>query len=67
MTSIHQEPDDEQPNGVEAQEEYELLLLLERLESLREEMDELGIRDRNELEQRIRDLHRQLGELSGEA
>jgi len=41
-------------------EEYDLLLLLERLESLVEEMDELGIASRTEAEARIGELHERL-------
>ena len=46
--------------GAGADDTYALLELLERLESLREDMDELGIRTRDELEERIRALHEQL-------
>ncbi len=45
-------------------EEYDLLLLLEALESLVEEMDELGVATRAEAEARIRELH---SKLEGEA
>lgn len=41
-------------------EEYELMLELERLESLREEMEELGISTTAELEAKIAALHRQM-------
>ncbi len=41
-------------------EEYDLLLLLEALESLVEEMDELGVKTRAEAEARIRELHSRL-------
>jgi hypothetical protein len=37
-------------------------MLLERLESLEDEMDELGVNTRDELRERIRDLHAELGE-----
>lgn len=40
--------------------EYDDLELLERLESLREDMEDLGIRTLDELIKRIDDLHRQL-------
>jgi hypothetical protein len=43
-------------------EEYDALMLLERLESLEEEMDELEITSLDDLRARIRDLHAELGE-----
>jgi len=43
--------------------EYDLLLLLDRLESLLEDMDELGIRTREQLEIRIAEMHRKIDEL----
>ena len=42
--------------------EYDALMQLERLESLEDEMDELGVNTRDELRERIRDLHAELGE-----
>ena len=42
--------------------EYELLMELEHLESLREEMEELSIRTIDELDARIRVLHDRLDE-----
>mgnify|MGYP000032393545 CR=1 FL=1 len=47
--------------------EYELMALLERLESLREEMEELGVRTLDEIERWIADLHRRLDEEFGAA
>jgi hypothetical protein len=41
-------------------EEYDLLLLLERLESLVEEMDELGVASRAEVVARIAGIHSRL-------
>jgi hypothetical protein len=41
-------------------QEYGLLLVLERLESLVEEMEELGVESRAEAEARIRELHSSL-------
>ena len=41
-------------------QEYDLILLLERLESLVEEMEELGVGSRAEAEARIRELHTRL-------
>ncbi len=47
----------------ETDKEYDLMVLLERLESLLEDMDELGVRSREELAARISDLHQQLDQL----
>ena len=46
---------------------YDLLELLERLESIREELDELGIRSFDELNQRIAELHASVDETEGES
>jgi hypothetical protein len=43
-----------------ADADYDVLLLLERLESLLEEMEELGVSTRQEIEARIAALHQQL-------
>jgi hypothetical protein len=43
-------------------QEYDMLMRLERLESLEEEMMEMGIASLDEVRQRIADLHRQLDE-----
>lgn len=48
--------EDESP----ADADYDVLLLLERLESLLEEMEELGVSTRQEIEARIAALHEQL-------
>ena len=40
--------------------EYEEMELLERLESLREEMEDLGVTTLAEVNQRIEELHRRL-------
>ena len=40
--------------------EYEEMELLERLETLREDMEELGVTTLDEVIKRIEDLHRQL-------
>jgi hypothetical protein len=40
--------------------DYDTLLLLERLESLLEEMEELGVSTREEIEARIAALHEKL-------
>ncbi|MCL4465394.1 MAG: hypothetical protein M1401_05830 [Chloroflexi bacterium] len=50
------------PRSREDPEEYKLMLVLEQLESLREDMEELGVTTLAEVEQRIADLHRQLDE-----
>jgi hypothetical protein len=41
-------------------QEYDLLLLVERLESLVEEMDDLGVTTRIEAEAKIAELHERL-------
>ena len=46
--------------------DYEAMMLLDRLESLHEDMEELGIHTIEELEARIRALHQQLGEPTAE-
>ena len=43
-------------------EEYDTLELLERLETLREDMEDLGVTTLAEVIQRIQALHRQLDE-----
>ncbi len=43
----------------EEQAEYEAMLLLERLESLREEMAELGVETRQDVERQIAALEKQ--------
>lgn len=50
----------------EDSEEYELMLNLEHLESLREEMLEAGVRTIEELEAKIADLHKQLDEMDSD-
>lgn len=42
------------------EEEYDDLELLERLETLREDMEELGVTTLAEVIQRIKELHQQL-------
>jgi hypothetical protein len=44
----------------EGSDEYRTMLTLERLETLREEMEELGVRSLAEVNQRIEELHRLL-------
>ncbi len=41
-------------------EEYDLMVELERLESLREEMEELGVHTLAEIQHRIAELHHHL-------
>lgn len=48
------------PPSARQREEYDLLLLVEALESLVEEMDELGVSSRAEAEARIAELHSRL-------
>ena len=55
-------PDGDAPDDALDEGEYDALMLLERLESLEDEMDELGVNTRDELRERIRDLHAELGE-----
>jgi L-lactate utilization protein LutB len=45
---------------------HELLLELDRLEELREDLVELGIRSIEELDARIEELHRLVNQMSGE-
>jgi hypothetical protein len=45
--------------------EYDLMMQLEQLESLKEEMEELGVSTIQEIEARMRDLNRQVDELQG--
>ena len=47
--------------------EYEQMLLLEQLESLREEMEELGVSTLAEVEAKIAALHGQLDEHDDQA
>jgi len=47
-------------NEEELGEEYDDLEMLERLESLREDMEDLGIHTLDELIKRINDLHAKL-------
>ncbi len=42
------------------EEEYDDMELLERLETLREDMEELGVTTLAQVNQRIKELHRQL-------
>jgi hypothetical protein len=51
--------DDELPSEL-APEVYDAMLVLERLESLEEEMEELGVRTLDDVRLRITELHRQL-------
>ncbi len=53
--------DEETPDAPD----YDALLLLERLESLLEEMEELEVSSREEIEARIAALHQRLDEEEG--
>ncbi len=44
----------------EGEDEYTEMELLERLETLREDMEDLGVTSLDEVNQRIEELHRQL-------
>lgn len=59
-----QDGENEDEGGVEDldNEEYDTMALLDQLESLEEEMEELGVTTLDEVRQRIRDLHERLGE-----
>ncbi|MHB1004488.1 MAG: hypothetical protein ACYC3S_02465 [Chloroflexota bacterium] len=52
-----------QPAG--GAENYDLMVELEQLESLREEMEELGVTTMAEVDRRIVDLHRRLDQSEG--
>ena len=43
--------------------QYDLMMELDQLESLKEEMEELGVRNLEEIEARMRELHQRLDEL----
>ena len=63
MAAKSRKPEKRQQNGAEgapAEPDYDTLLLLERLESLLEEMEELGVSSRAEIEARIEALNQQL-------
>ena len=55
---IHSSDDDFEENDPE--EEYDTMELLERLETVREDMEELGVTTLAQINQRIKELHRQL-------
>lgn len=48
------------PGQDEVEDEYSEMELLERLETLREDMEELGVTSLAEVIQRIEEMHRQL-------
>lgn len=50
------------PKKNQVSQEYDLLLLLEQLESLREDMEDLKVTNLAEVEQRIANLHEELDE-----
>ena len=63
MADKSRKPEKRQHHGAEdtpAEPDYDTLLLLERLESLLEEMEELGVSSRAEIEARIEALNQQL-------
>ncbi len=45
------------------QEEYELMMKLDEMETLKEEMEELGVSSLAEIEARMRELNRALDDL----
>ena len=56
------EPDTDEHTGPIDPGEYDLMLELERLESLEEEMMEMGVLSLEDLRERIAELHSQLDE-----
>ena len=63
MADKSRQPGKHRRNGTEdtpAESDYDTLLLLERLESLLEEMEELGVSSRAEIEARIEALNQHL-------
>jgi len=52
--------DDEDDEDFAEEGEYDTLILLDRLESLEEEMRDLGVSTIEELRARIRDMHAQM-------
>jgi hypothetical protein len=54
--------DADEPGAGAEPAEYDQMLLLERLESLEEEMEELGVASLDDLRRRIAELHRRLDE-----
>lgn len=52
--------DDEDADDDFDPQEYDTMLRLERLESLEEEMQELGVTTLDEVRRRIEELHRQM-------
>jgi hypothetical protein len=56
-------PDDDAVDSEDLDDdEYDAMMLLERLESLEEEMEDLEVATLDDLRTRIRDLHAELGE-----
>lgn len=51
----------EEPN----EEEYQLMMELDQLETLKEEMEELGVSTLVEVEAKMRELNQKLDELQG--
>ncbi len=58
----HDDEDEDASRGDLEPAEYESMLVLERLESLQEDMEELGVRTLDDVRRRIEELHRQLDE-----
>ena len=52
--------EDEDDEDFAEEGEYDALILLDRLESLEEEMRDLGVTTLDELRERIRDMHAQM-------
>jgi DNA-binding transcriptional regulator YbjK len=62
MTKYGSESEDMENEGLD--EEYDEMELLERLETLREEMEDLGVSTLSEVIERIKALHEKLDELA---
>ena len=56
----HAQPGDEERPDEPESGEYDAMLLLERLETLEEDMEELGVRTLDDVRRRIAELNEQL-------
>ncbi len=53
-------PDEMEEDDMMEEDEYDAMELLERLETLREDMEDLGVTTLAEVTQRINELHRRM-------
>ena len=60
MDKSRKGPDYSHNNDLAGEDEYEEMELLERLETLREDMEDLGVSTLAEVIQRIEELHRRM-------